>query len=1000
MDIHSGIFNKEQFERFLKENTISQQKEYITAKPELRILIEQQARNYLKNMESLDSEKSDLKLKAWLLLPKSESKSIKLEDISINASFSNELLQTVLETREYWRINQLKKSGLDLDEITGGMLLHRFCDEGNLEGIKKILKSKVDIDAFDQNGLTPLHLALRKGHVEIGRFLISKGADLLAEDLNFKTPLHYLCENGEVDVALDLYQLFSAKMTPINAIEAATQNNLVEIAKRLIDQHSDAFPYASSSNGVALFQCLMNSFPVNLKVLNYVKDKGVKIENLDPKPFIDAMVSSSDEEFIEFLWDLETSGEGKINLFLEAVIHKAPVENIKLLIDKGFDVNQKNIRGEFPLEVAVRAKEPDLETIKLLINSGALVESASRHDGNTPLHIAVRATPPNLELIQLLANKKTLSTVNINGNTPLHLAIRASRPNLKVIQLLIDPKSLATINHNGNSPLHTAIIASHDDVIEFLIKNGADLTIVDNDGESPLHVILRDSLPNRKILQLLIDSGADLKATDKEGNTPLHTAIQVAHPDHKLIQFLIECGADLTAINNAGNTPLHTAIQVLRPDHGLIQLLIESGADLTAIDKEGNTPLHIAIQTSPPNHGLIQFLIDSGADLNIINNEGISCSWLLKSYGITEVLVPSMESIEQFAEYELRRLLANNFSLKTFSSIKGKEFLLTGGIGSIGQAEVSKLLQEFQAQTANFLNLEEACTTIENGAKKATGKPEKIAKQFAKGKTLIFSTGWTKHSIQVIFIGDYMLVSNRGKGRQNASIKTFKINRQNPLTLENIERLQKGNKLLDLNEGKKFFYENLPASLGYDASNQDLISQVMEENCVQSNQKMGNCWWLNPKSGVLGIVTIQALLKASSQTYESEKERKKAYENIFDSSEAIYKYFSEFTKIQLLKKYVERPTDSAERDHKLVKLAVDKYYSKEKKYVVRTKGYAEQAYDILNKLLGRKVHEKLPPLYTHEDIEDWLNTYRKNYDLDEDFNPSDDPEPSLRYLDR
>lgn len=930
MDIHDGVFNKDQFERFLQENTISQQNEYISSKPEQRFLIEQQARNYLKNTESLGSNKSDLKLKAWLLLPKSETKSIKLENISIDAFFSNELLQTVLQTREYWRINQLKKSGIDLNKIAGGTLLHRFCEEGDLEGVKKILKSKVDIDAFDQDVSTPLHLALRNGHVDIGRFLISKGADLLVDDLDLKTPLHYLCENGEADVALELYQLFTAKMTSIDAIEIAARNNLVEIAKRLIDQSSDDLSNVSSSNGIALFHCLMNSFPVNLEILKYVKDKGAKIESLDPKPFMNAMVSSSDEELINFLWDLETSVEGRMKLFLEAIIQKAPVENIKLLIDQGFDVNQKNIRGEFPLEVAVRAKKPDLEIIKLLISRGALVEAASRHDGNTPLHIAVRASPPNLELIQLLVNKTTLSAVNINGNTPLHLAIRASPPNLEVIKVLIDPKALATVNNNGNTPLQTAIIASNYDVIETLIKNGADLTIVDNDGDTPLHEVLRDPYPNLKIVQLLIDGGADL----------------------------------------------------------------------TSINKNGDTPLHVAIRASPPNQGVIQLLIDSGADVNIFNNEGVPCSWLLKSLGITEVLAPSMESYEQFAEYELRKLLANNFSLKTSSSLKGQKFLLAGGLGDIGQIHVAKLLQEFQAHTENFMNLEEACTTIENGARKAKGKPEKIAKQFAMGKTLIFPTGWTKHSIQVSFIGDYMLVCNRGRGRQDPSIKTFKIDRRNHLTLENIERLQKAGSVLDFNKGMKFFYEDLPKSLGYDASRQDLITKVMEENCVQSTQKMGNCWWLSPKSGVLGIVTIQALLKASSQNYGSEKERREDYENIFDSSEAMYKYFSEFTKIQLLKKYVERPPDGAERDHKLIKLAVDKFFSKERKYIVKTKGYTEQAYDILDKLLGTRIHEKLPPLYTQEEIEGWLDAYRKNYDLDENFNPSDDPEPSLRYVGR
>ena len=63
--------------------------------------------------------------------------------------------------------------------------------------IAKLLISKgVDVNAKDDVGWTPLHIAANVGHNEITELLIANGADVNAKGLHSKTPLHYAAIGG------------------------------------------------------------------------------------------------------------------------------------------------------------------------------------------------------------------------------------------------------------------------------------------------------------------------------------------------------------------------------------------------------------------------------------------------------------------------------------------------------------------------------------------------------------------------------------------------------------------------------------------------------------------------------------------------------------------------------------------------------------------------------------------------------------------------------------
>lgn len=114
--------------------------------------------------------------------------------------------------------------------------------------------------------------------------------------------------------------------------------------------------------------------------------------------------------------------------------------------------------------------------------------------------------------------------------------------------------NLASVNRltpEGQAPLHIAAGNGSVDIMQSLIKRGAQIDIINSSKQTPLHWAAWNN--QAQAVALLISQGADITATDASKNTPLLLAAQ--NNAMESAKILLAKGADRYVANKDGKTP-------------------------------------------------------------------------------------------------------------------------------------------------------------------------------------------------------------------------------------------------------------------------------------------------------------------------------------------------------------------------------------------------------------------------------------------------------------
>ena len=348
---------------------------------------------------------------------------------------------------------------------------------------------------------------------------------------------------------------------------------------------------------------------------------------------------------------------------------KQPVQKMRL-----------NKYGESPLHVAV--KRGDLDKVKSLLLEGADVNSKD-HAGWRPIHEAMREGDNALNIIRLLVEHNA----NINA-----------------------------LSDSGSTALHDAAAYMSEEIIEYLIKSGADPAIENLDGKTPLHIAKMPQYARTKqILQLLTLTSCN--AISSCGISKFYCPKPTSYSDtentpspKKIITD--EKRSNLQICTDQDSEKNYEAKNIATSEHNEIPKIIEEGPVIK--DKETSIlvrSIEDAKQDSLTTDG--EMLSDNGIDSSNCNS-------------------PSLIKVDDIQTSNRSHSITNTSSNKVMNvELKAVEKFITNEVKTIAKITESPSLSNthsdaFQEKTANQDNGDEMSYQEINESRLTASTPKVI----------------------------------------------------------------------------------------------------------------------------------------------------------------------------------------------------------------------------------------------------------------------------------
>ena len=509
------------------------------------------------------------------------------------------------------------------------------------QALPYLLEAGADINVRNYQDMTPLHAALgglqdcQPARVHLGpfakeaaRMLVEKGADVNAVGNTFEKErqscLAFAAQAQGVDM-IRLLVRYGATVTA-EALFAAIQANHVAGVRELLSVRAeasmmrrerlsraefDADGRLLSPHGYSVMTKLMGAplhheaFPLYYAGMASALcwrgpgERPAWEEFPDPEPvkqMVQALLDHGADPYARFLsrvnkeWETASSSDTTRDTPLIEVpeAHRECTVLHELLLAgavmdpflrlPGLDVNRRDAKGRTLLLAACQGRGgPDamcqdgcVSIFQKLISLGAEMEARDNIGWNA-LHHMITGN----DFTNTFDNFKD-SLAGLVHHAP-HLANQA--------------------DDAGKTPLHYAVyradMSRDARAVDTLLSAGADVVVVDEDGNNLLHVLAKslDSPAQRRLFQDLVSRGVDINGRNGRGETPL----------------FIFCKHE-----KSGNRAMSTEIPELSDD-GALAMLRGLGADVFARDDRGKGLLHV-VAASWGGVELFMELLDAGLD--------------------------------------------------------------------------------------------------------------------------------------------------------------------------------------------------------------------------------------------------------------------------------------------------------------------------------------------------------------------------------------------------
>ncbi|KAI1252570.1 hypothetical protein MGN70_007156 [Eutypa lata] len=267
--------------------------------------------------------------------------------------------------------------------------------------------------------------------------------------------------------------------------------------------------------------------------------------------------------------------------------------SISTLIDSGAEVNElqgqppDDYRIWTPLAIACREGYP--KTVEALLVGGADANAIGPYGVDTALWFPA-CDNLNVDCVRVML--KYNADPNHHLFNPL-LLIEMENSRYQSARLLpicdalrdgVRPINLNTTNENGQTALMIASQSVNLDLVEWLLKSGADTDVLDYIDASALYYVIRDGCVD--VVAALLKKGARIGVAHVSGEEHIlfHA---MSHPE--IVLLLLDYGADPNLANSTGNMAINMASSSGNVE--VARMLIRKGADINHNDAYGWAPI-------------------------------------------------------------------------------------------------------------------------------------------------------------------------------------------------------------------------------------------------------------------------------------------------------------------------------------------------------------------------------------------------------------------------
>ncbi|XP_037086519.1 ankyrin homolog [Pollicipes pollicipes] len=332
--------------------------------------------------------------------------------------------------------------------------LMRACLRDDVNEVQRILGSQDArpdlLDAADEDGLTPLLLAVISGQQPLLTLLLERGADKDWRDHERHSAVHWATVCGELGLLDVLLEAGANASTP--------------------DIHG-AYPIHYAAQMCGPNSEMATDVRVGLLALRRLLAAGVDVHVVDHdgrQPLLWAASAGSSDALVSLVnAGASVAAADKDGLTaLHCAASRGHTDCIDTLVTLcGADVDVMDSNGCTALFYAVTLGHADCT--ELLLRSGAEPNRQDRK-GRTPAHCG--AAKGQIETVKMLARySASLGIRNVRGDLPLHEAVRSGRKELVRWLLQQRPESVNHANNEGRCPLHTAAMTNNVEMCKVLM---------------------------------------------------------------------------------------------------------------------------------------------------------------------------------------------------------------------------------------------------------------------------------------------------------------------------------------------------------------------------------------------------------------------------------------------------------------------------------------------------------------------------------------------------